>query len=331
MGKESAIEYCDSTANPEMGCNGCELWAPSKEMYSCYAGALTDFLRAGHKGYPKKFGEPVLFPERIDQACKWKDLSGTARPQGKSHLNGMPRVIFLDDMGDTWTEDLELMWLEPYVPMMEAAPHIWLFLTKRPWRMLKFFRQLGRVPRNFWLGCSIIERKAMTARLLAMQKIREQFPETILWVSWEPAYEPINWTPATMGLFNWFVFGGESEAVRLSGIDIRPARPSHPAWFKDAVHLAGELGLARFFKQWGAWVPCSELSDAETDALYKPTPARYPEAMRKCLVDQTVLQLDGTQGNDYSHGAMLMFKVGKKKAGARLGGAELREMPRLAA
>ena len=38
MAQNTAIQWCDSTENPTMGCAGCELW--SSERQTCYAGVL---------------------------------------------------------------------------------------------------------------------------------------------------------------------------------------------------------------------------------------------------------------------------------------------------
>jgi len=38
MGKKTTIQWCDSTINPTMGCDGCELWDQNRK--SCYAGIL---------------------------------------------------------------------------------------------------------------------------------------------------------------------------------------------------------------------------------------------------------------------------------------------------
>ena len=38
MSRDTKIQWCDSTCNPTMGCDGCELW--NKQRKSCYAGVL---------------------------------------------------------------------------------------------------------------------------------------------------------------------------------------------------------------------------------------------------------------------------------------------------
>ena len=40
MGDKSTIQWCDSTLNLQMGCDGCELWNHSRRI--CYAGRMID-------------------------------------------------------------------------------------------------------------------------------------------------------------------------------------------------------------------------------------------------------------------------------------------------
>jgi protein gp37 len=132
------IQWCDSTLNLQMGCDGCELWNPKAGVRKCYAGQLTE-RRSPTKGWPDKFGLPRIFPERIAQTPKWKDLTDTDRPD-KPWLNGLPRLVFLNDMGDTFTKSLPIDWLEEFIPALENTPHIYIVLTKRADRMRTFFR-----------------------------------------------------------------------------------------------------------------------------------------------------------------------------------------------
>lgn len=245
MGERSSIEWTDSTCNPEMGCDGCELWSPAAGVKICYAGVLTERYASGptpNKGFPEAFDKPKIFPGRIEAACRWKDLTGTARPD-KPWLDGLPRLIFLDDMGDTFTESLPLDWLLPYVPAMEASPHIWQFLTKRPVRMLKFFEQLGRVPRNFWLGCSVIERRAFRGRMDSMLRLQRAFPRARLFVSWEPMIEPLPWTDEDICAASWLLLGGESG---------HGARACDTGLIREAIGFCRRAGTAPFVKQLGS-------------------------------------------------------------------------------
>jgi protein gp37 len=185
MGITTKIEWCDSTVNGQMGCKGCELWIPEKGVKRCYAGTLTERY-AGGKGWPVAFDEPAVFPGRIEAACRWPDLTGTERP-GKPWLNGMPRMIFLDDMGDTFTEGLPIDWLMEHVPAMEASPHIWMFLTKRASRMRQFFEQLGRVPANFWPGVTVTGNSTLRRE----DELLRIIGAPVRWLSVEPLLEHV--------------------------------------------------------------------------------------------------------------------------------------------
>jgi protein gp37 len=107
-------------------------------------------------------------------------------------------------------------------------------------------------------------------------------------------------------------------------------RPMHPVWVCTLRDQCAGAGVAFHFKQWGSWVPICATDDAFTDTLYHPAPQRHPEATRRCKVDLMVLHADGTQFRDAAQfgayaagsGAMLMFDVGKKKAGRLLDGIE---------
>lgn len=165
-----------------MGCDGCELWNEATGVKVCYAGTLTDRYGGHSKGYPAKFTEPKLFPERIAKMLRWSDLTGTDR-EDKPWLNGHPRLIFLGDMGDDFTESLPVDWLMPYVAEMAASPHIYIILTKRPGRMREFWsmwchgsspycKSFRPILENFWLLTSATSRANVT-RICELMKLRE--------------------------------------------------------------------------------------------------------------------------------------------------------------
>lgn len=214
MSKDTNIEWPDSTLNPQMGCNGCELWNPKKKIFKCYAGQLTNRYGGKSKGYPVAFDQPSLFLHRLLDAEKWSDLTGTDR-EDKPWLNGLPRLIFLNDMGDTFTESLPLDWLSrPDAILDGRAPlevlagmkAIIMLLTKRPSRMRRFF-EYRRVPDNFILMTSVTS-MATIGRLKDLQAISAPW----YGVSYEPAWGPVRF-PKWLDLV---IFGGESGPGRTA-------------------------------------------------------------------------------------------------------------------
>ena len=260
MAIRTQIEWCDSTVNAMAGCDGCELWIPKAGVKDCYAGVLTERYKGG-AGWPASFGQPQHFPGRIEAALRWPGLTGTKRAD-KPWLDGMPRLIFLDDMGDTFTESLDVDWLLPFIEPMALSPHIWIFLTKRPRRMCAFFERVGNIPANFWLGTTVTG-PATLGRLRDLDKLRDiGNNDNILWCSFEPLMAPIEFsakrgnvvfesTPGFVDdepvdfdfapLIDWAVVGGGSHMQRKM----------RPEWAYDLIYWLDVVGIPTFFKQWG--------------------------------------------------------------------------------
>lgn len=268
MAKGTKIEWCDSVSNGQMGCDGCELWSgPDDEDATCYAAELVKRYGGTNSGYPSAFGLPRLFPWRLLEACRWPDLTGTDRPE-KSWLNGAPRLIFLDDMGDTYTSQLddadyvnELCgsepdsarqamlcrawnalndgghWLDPWIPAMASAPCVWQVLTKRPGRMRRAFERRGGIPRNFWPMTSITA-PANRGRIDQLLKIPDA---AVYGLSYEPMLEYVDLAPYADRL-DWVVLGGESGPK---------ARETPAEWFEDSIAALTAGGCRVFVKQAG--------------------------------------------------------------------------------
>ena len=272
MAKTTKIEYCDSTTNPVMGCIGCELYSPDPDKNHCYS---ADMCRryAGRKGWPAEFTEPEHFPGRLEKALKWPDLFLQDRPD-KPWLNWLSRVIFVNDMSDGFCPGgiSPKVWLEPHLHDMAKSPHIWLLLTKWPIHMALFFGEIGWVPRNFWLGTSVLHEgdSWRIGGLISLTPLTHR-----LWVSYEPALGPLpelrTWSCGTCNgsgvIFHvgrdvrqkdvcptcngtphpirWIAGGGESG---------RNARPSNPDWFWDAISQCATFQIPYFRKQNGEWM-----------------------------------------------------------------------------
>jgi protein gp37 len=258
MAIQTDIEYADSTVNGQMGCDGCELWNARNK--SCYAGRITE-AQKGRKGWPASFTRPEIFPGRIEQAARWPDLTGTQRPY-KPWLDMYPRIIFLNDMGDTFTKSLPLDWLLPYISIIENSRHIWLILTKNGSRMVKFFNEvLGYVPSNVWPGVTITSKKTITRLDYLLQ-----LPATaIRWISVEPYLAPIAFPDDMFDLVDWLVVGGASDP------DGPPLHPGDVRALRDRC-LGKQTSF--FFKQWGECRPLETDDEVRFERIGKAAAGR---------------------------------------------------------
>lgn len=288
MSRETAIQWADSTLNLQMGCGGCELWKPGIGIRRCYAGVMIEGEgnrpgMKGRKGWPARFQEPTLFLDRLDAALRWPDLTGRERP-GKLWLNGMPRLIFLNDMGDTFTAELPLDWLAPLLPRMADSPHQFLVLTKRPSRMAAFSKR-HPFPRNFWCGTTVTDNRT-AARIRQLHDVDCEGPTFVsfepLWGRVQPDFfgwekccgceehlaqgELCEHCNGTLNLrsFDWAIIGGESGPS---------AFPFYLRELRELLIRCREFNIRRFVKQLGA-NPLESSFDAEEGWSHAPLSLR---------------------------------------------------------
>lgn len=246
MAKNTAIQWCDSTVNPTMGCDGCELWSKSKK--TCYAGVLHTRFGGYTKGYAPTFEQVTEFPGRMADAAVWSDLRDTVRPN-KPWLNGLPRLIFVSDMSDALSLSVSFEYLRDEIIENVISPvgqrHCWLWLTKRPERMAKFGEWIAAQgyawPKNLWAGTSITDQKS-TSRVKHLLKVGDA--DTIRFLSVEPQVEPLDltqWIPQ----IDWLLHGGESgHGARTFQVD----------WAVELIDLCREYRVPFFLKQLGSIV-----------------------------------------------------------------------------
>ena len=241
MTQKTAIQWCDSTENPTMGCDGCELW--NEHRRTCYAGVLHRRFGANSSGYAPMFEQVTLFPGRMHRASRWSDLSGKDRAD-KPWLNGMPRLIFVSDMSDALSGRVEFGYLRDEVIQNvvsdQGRRHCWLWLTKRPQRMAEFSNWLGtRWPSNLWIATSITTQNSVS-RFRHLLDVGDE--TTVRFLSVEPQWEAINleqWLPR----IDWVIQGGESGAG---------AHPFHQEWAESMISQCGASGVPYFLKQLGS-------------------------------------------------------------------------------
>jgi len=254
MGERTKISYADSTGGLCMGCSeGCEIGDRCWAMQLCK-------LHAKNKGYPKDFRKPELFLHRLDEVFRWKDLTGTDRPD-KPWLNGMPRVVFLNDLGETFDPQLPEDWLvKPHdwpdgtfrscMVRMFDSPHIYIILTKQAQRMAEFSRR-HPFPPNIWVGVSVTDQATADKRIPWLLKTRAN--KRI--VSAEPLLGPVDIlrfdshsiysTPYRRGMsspddIDWLILGFESGSNHRIG---------EVEWIRSLVDQAHAAGVAAFVKQ----------------------------------------------------------------------------------
>src|SRR4051794_16856770 len=196
MSITTKIQWCDSTCNPTMGCEGCELWNSKTGDRTCYAGVLHRRYGGVTKGFSPTFEEVTFWPGRMADAAVWPDLTGTTR-RDKPWLNGLPRLIFVSDMSDALSSVVPFDFLEEEVIHTATSPsgqsHHWLWLTKRPERMAQFSDSLKTKgvswPKNLWAGTSITTQATIT-RIKPLLRVGDA--DTIRFLSVEPQHGSIN-------------------------------------------------------------------------------------------------------------------------------------------
>ncbi len=241
MAQSTAIQWCDSTENPTMGCEGCELWNGQRQ--TCYAGVLHRRFGGVSSGYAASFEDVTAFPGRMQRAARWSDLTGKDRIE-KPWLNGLPRLIFVSDMSDALSDSVEFEYLKKeiieVVTSESGLRHRWLWLTKRPQRMATFSQWINQPwPDNLWVATSVTT-QASTARIKHLLNVGNE--NTVRFLSVEPQWEPIildMWLPQ----IDWVIQGGESGPN---------ANEFHVDWAESMIAQCKQHNVPYFLKQLGS-------------------------------------------------------------------------------
>ena len=130
MGEQSSIEWTDATWNPVTGCT-----KVSPGCLHCYAERIT-------RRWGRDFSQVTLRPERLDHPLRWKQ----------------PRMIFTCSMSDLFHSAVPFAYIaQVFAVMAEAEQHTFQVLTKRPGRVVGFYRYLERHwPSMFPVGRPIV-------------------------------------------------------------------------------------------------------------------------------------------------------------------------------
>lgn len=328
MGKETGIEWCDSTFNPWVGCTkispGCD---------NCYAEQLAK----------RWWGQEGLWSGRVRVAgdAAWKKPLAWNRAAAKS---GKRHLVFCASMSDVFDNQAPVEARERLFDLIMQTPALtWLVLTKRPQNFAKFLpADWGDGYKNVWLGVSVEDQRAAEQRIPLLL----QTPAAKRFVSYEPALGPVNFTalsvikgnapwnalaqngcamhavgncfgdcPYRWPRLDWIIAGGESGGGS--------PRPAHPDWFRSVRDACASAGVAYFFKQWGEWKPWA-WNPAETCS---GAPVGCQFALNVTGEFEIVSHQDFAHLATNQLGWVGMRRAGKRAAGALLDGRWHREFP----
>ena len=261
MGETTAIQWCDHTFNPWIGCAkvsaGCKF---------CYA-SVDNPARISRGQGIELWG--------VDAARKGKAESGWAEPARwfrAAVRDGVRRRVFCASQADVFEDRRDLdahrerLWsliestIDPNGCTAFPDPHYrrvvrvtdwpgldWLLLTKRPEHIMRLIPERWRagLPPNVWIGTSVEDQAAADTRIPHLLQV----PARVRFLSLEPLLGPV---ALGMGGMNdcepidgihWLILGGESGPK---------ARPCDIAWIRDLRDQGRAAGCAVFVKQLGA-------------------------------------------------------------------------------
>ena len=220
------------------------------EHFICYAHQL--HLRRGkniakpyntpNRGFAPQFEQVTKFPGRMAEYARLPDLFGKAR-EDKPWLNFLPRTLFVSDMADALSEEIDFEYLRKEIVDVAAGVHgrrhVWLWLTKMPKRMAEFGNWLGKAgvkwPDNLVAMTSVTSKKTVI-RAEQLQKVPARFKGLSVEPLWEEVSIPLDG-------FQWCIIGGQS--------GVGP-KPFDLAWATSLREQCRASGTAFFVKQLGA-------------------------------------------------------------------------------
>ena len=206
----------------------------------CYAGLL-GAARPGRPGYANRFEIPKLFPGRMAAASRWAPVS-QREVEAKPWLHGLPRMIFISDMGDALSGSVPFSFLKneiiDAVSSDSGRRHIWLWLSKRPLRMAEFGRWLLAQgvawPENL-VAMTTVTSQDTAGRVQELRSVPGRFKG----LSCEPLHSELS---LDLTGIDWVIAGGGSDIY---------AEPFQVEWALKLRDACRASGSAFFLKQLG--------------------------------------------------------------------------------
>lgn len=230
MGEVTAIEWCDHTFNPWIGCT-----KVSPACDHCYAEALMD-TRYGRARWGA--GE-----DRVRTgAANWQQPRRWDRQAAK---DGTRPFVFCASLADVFDNEVEPKWRDDLFALIEATPNlVWLLLTKRIGNVLKMTDVLrmgsgAHLPANVAIGATMVTQEEYDRDRMKLAAVKRDRDVLFTFGSFEPLLGPII---LDCNAPDQIIVGGESG---------RDARPMNLDWARSLHHQSVDLGRVFNFKQVG--------------------------------------------------------------------------------
>ena len=333
MTEATAIEWCDSTFNPWVGCTKI-----SPACDHCYA-----------EGWAKRSGQVRWGnqPRKRTSAQNWNEPRRWQRQAAQFIAeHGRRRRVFCASLADVFDNQVSVDWRDDLWTLISETPDIdWLLLTKRPQNIGKMLPAAwDGVKSHVWLGTTVEDQERAEQNIPHLL----EHDAAVRFLSCEPLLGPIDLRPFGLAvhhhpdnrqspqlqavlraarralsgnIVDWVIAGGESGPG---------ARPMHPDWARSLRNQCAAAGVPFLFKQWGAYHPqfpqyADEygLADGNMACSGRDFPA------------EGVLYSDGYFFDGVTHqphtgaGAYWVENVGKKIAGRLLDDIEHNGFPEL--
>ena len=228
MGELTAIEWCDHTFNPWIGCTKV---SPACDF--CYAEALMD-TRYGRARWGAGEDRVRTAPSNWRQPLAWNR---------KAASEGTRPFVFCASLADVFDNEVDPVWRRDLFALAEATPNlVWLFLTKRIGNVLKMTdASAGNpfLPSNAAVGATMVTQEEYDRDRRKLEAVKHQRLALFTFGSFEPLLGPVR---LDVHAPDWIIVGGESG---------RHARPIDLTWARDLRHQALALGRTFNFKQVG--------------------------------------------------------------------------------
>lgn len=243
------IEWCDYSLNP--GIFGCS--PKSTECKNCYAAKMAH-RQVAMGNYP--FGITKNTPDGVKWTGVVKVAEGAhVKKQFLTRLPSKKRVlVFVTSMADLFHEKVPFPFIKTvYRYMIRQSNCTFMVLTKRPERLLRFQMVARRagwpyLAPNIYHGMTAGTQHTFDQRWMAMRWVQS----AKYFISAEPLLSRIEFPREALDLSDRLqvIWGGERG---------RQARVMRPEWARFVRDQLDGTGVRRFFKQWGTYLPKSQM------------------------------------------------------------------------